>query len=278
MNKIGERHRLFPAAGRRVSGAEILLTCPDCGREKLYFNTDKNVGWCHYCAKPVIGDEELRKLFYGSDSVFDFLAPTQRRKGSGPMTYTLSSVLLHNTPKEYLKTRGIDPESLRQAPVFWDNEEGRLVVALSPLTPEAPPAVMTRTIRPDLSAGKWLAQAGIKRSDYAIGALQVPHNQDYIIVVEGAFDVLRHLQGHAMAICGTNLSDTHLAYLSNYDRVYFWLDPDEAGTAGTQKAMIRCAEWGIHAENLYDLLPLTNEPGDASAAEAALVLGAVIRD
>ncbi|MES3628953.1 MAG: DNA primase [Longimonas sp.] len=70
-------------------------------------------------------------------------------------------------------------------------------------------------------------------------------------VVEGYTDVLAlHGAGirHAVATCGTALTDEHLkALMQRVDHVMLLFDGDEAGDSGSDRAMQRCIRHGIDA-------------------------------
>lgn len=87
------------------------------------------------------------------------------------------------------------------------------------------------------------------------------------LLVEGYFDVLAcHRAGatHAVATCGTALTDGHVKLLRRYcERVTLCLDTDRAGQDAMQRAFIPLARAGMHVDTV--LLP-DKDPADVASS------------
>lgn len=89
-----------------------------------------------------------------------------------------------------------------------------------------------------------------------------------VIVVEGYFDVLAcHRAGatHAVATCGTALTDEHAKLLKRYaDTVVLCLDQDRAGREAAERAFQVCSKEGIAVNGI---VLGTKDPADAAVED-----------
>lgn len=252
--------------GKRVGKGEILLKCPMCNKEKLYWNETKEVGFCHYCAKSVVGTRNLKKLFdTDAEPTWGDSAPLAR------LTSMAHEATRSNQPawvvpraRWYLRKRQVDKNTAEQAGLKYCVQTEELLVPLCPVTVEAPAAHQKRRLSANGQAGVWLHQKGVQKSYYVIGQNLIPSCRRRAVLVEGAFDALGHLAGHAVCVLGTSLSDTVLVHLADrYEEVLLWFDPDNAGIAGAKKAERALSNWGVRCSNIYTRFPdLKTEPGD----------------
>jgi DNA primase len=91
--------------------------------------------------------------------------------------------------------------------------------------------------------GKWI-NVPYQKSKHLFNLDQAKHSireNNYVILVEGYFDVLILQQygiKNVVALCGTALSEHHLALLFRYcDQVVLMLDGDEAGILASEKML-----------------------------------------
>jgi hypothetical protein len=242
---------LLPPGKYVGGGGEYLCKCPDCSKEKFYWNVGKEVGFCHRCQKKIIGETQFQKEF---DSL---LVPTTGRASGStmvpPMRYPAFSYADSTT---YLKHRWITLHQSLSIPIKYDPEKREIWVPIQPLSPELPKSWIKRSI--DFKG--WRIESGTKRKHYAFGQEHIPTDQTSVILVEGVFDVLSPgLLGHAMALLGSSLSGTHMVYIANrFKHVKIWMDPDMPGQNAARKIKQNMVMYGIE----HEVLSPGVEPGD----------------
>lgn len=93
-------------------------------------------------------------------------------------------------------------------------------------------------------------------------AAAVIRKEDYVFVTEGYKDAIAmHAAGfvNTVALCGTALTDRHIALLKKYtNRACLLLDGDEAGQAASKKAVLRLREVGMDTDSA--LIPDGGDP------------------
>ena len=93
-------------------------------------------------------------------------------------------------------------------------------------------------------------------------AVAVIRKEDYVFITEGYKDAIAmHAAGfvNTVALCGTALTDSHIALLKKYtNRACLLLDGDEAGQAASKKAVLRLREAGMDADSA--LIPGGGDP------------------
>jgi hypothetical protein len=230
-------------SGRFVSSHEWLTRCPDCDKEKLYYNVSKEIGWCHYCSKV------FTKINTDGENLSWSATPGKDSE----------LAVFNDEARRFLESRGVTELDMVTLPIKWDGEQ--LIFPIHSPAPEFPPRKMRRL----LDWGKWLVEKGIDRKFYCFG-IDVLRPAKDVILVEGIFDVLTPgFHGYAIAILGTQLHDTLLVWLEmNREKVYLWLDPDEAGMKATRVIRKRLELAGVDVEEIK----AGREPGDCNRDDA----------
>jgi len=73
----------------------------------------------------------------------------------------------------------------------------------------------------------------VDRSNIYYSVLCNTDDDSSVVIVEDILSCIRVGQVHnCVSLLGTKISTQQASYLSNYDKVYTWLDPDEAGIHG----------------------------------------------
>lgn len=227
--------------GHYVSGGrEYLTRCPECNKEKFYWNLIKNVGFCHSCHRKVSGERQFAKAFDGQMS----LQPKyQGPEARGPDPELFLSAVVDKKARAYLNGRWVSEAQIIERDIRYYAQ--RIYVPVTPLSPEFPPGWICRRIHGEKG---WRALPGLRKAHYVYG--RRPEGQT-VVLVEGVFDVLSPgLYGIAVALLGTHLSNTHLAWLrTHYKRVIVWLDPDVPGQAAAKGIVRQLRAAGLWARN-----------------------------
>jgi len=114
--------------------------------------------------------------------------------------------------------------------------------------------------------GKWINEP-YQKSKHLFNLDQAKEHireSNFVYIVEGYFDVLILRQTgikNVVALCGTALSDYHLALLYRYcNRIVLLLDGDIAGKLATDKIFQKLSENNFTGKSLY--LPEKCDPDD----------------
>jgi DNA primase len=114
--------------------------------------------------------------------------------------------------------------------------------------------------------GKWINESYSKSNHlYNLNnAKKAIKDKDYAIVVEGYFDaiILSSLGlENVVAVCGTNLSEVHLALIYRYTKnIILMLDSDQAGISSSEKQIKKIDEHKMNSCNI--LLPESLDPDE----------------
>ena len=114
--------------------------------------------------------------------------------------------------------------------------------------------------------GKWINESYAKSNHlYNLNNAKTSiKNKNYVVVVEGYFDaiILSSLGiDNVVAVCGTNLSEVHLALIYRYTRnIVLMLDSDQAGISSSEKQIKKIEEHKMNYCNI--LLPENLDPDE----------------
>lgn len=237
---------------------ERSVRCPKCGRaDKLYVNDMKRVGFCHYCHEGW-NRQALEEQGLLSNRKRD---TSYTRSIVGPPA--LESAWVHRASREYLQSRAV---SEQDAPnIFYDPIGRRLYFRIWSPSSDLPRSWHTRGLSKE---DGWRVFSGTDKQHYLYGTRDVRPSR--VVVVEGIFDQLRFGSG-AVALMGTYVSPTHMAYLRQFSEITLWLDPDEAGITATEDLKKRLAALSrppvVRVVSSFDA-----EPGDLSPTHPAITL------
>ena len=246
--------------GKSVGGGEILTRCPKCGREKLYVNVFKQLGFCQRCGLS-LGPREIRD---------GFIKPSDREVLNLRQVPSLIEAWHDKDARAYLQGRGITPDDDY---ILYDPKGRRLYFHIFSPSPEYQPSYHTRSIDPD---GGWVVFPGTKKAHYIYEAGSLPKYTARIMLVEGIWDALAVGAG-AVALLGTKMSETVLQYLRNGNAVrsfgmlppvWLWLDPDEAGIEASFEINKRLCDAGIQTV----MILADKEPSETDPAERQKIL------
>ena len=235
---------------------EHVIRCPKCSRVKLYVNQVKRVGFCQYC-KDGWSPADLNTYGFLSDKQRD---PTYTRGIVSPPP--LEVAWRHREAREYLLSRAVSEESAPN--IFYDPVRKRLYFRIWSPSTDLPRSWHTRGIA---SEDGWRVFSGTDKQHYLYGVRAVRPQR--VVVVEGIFDQLR-LGSGSIALMGTYVSPTHMAYLRQFGEVVLWLDPDEAGRQATEELKKRLAS--LSRPPVVRVVSFEQEPGDMPPTHPAVTL------
>lgn len=266
--------------GEYVSGGEYLVDrCPSCGKYKhFYFNPSRTLvlkdgtkvtgfGWCHVCNYKVIGWAHFKKVFAGdlkyTPPPQDVVRVVRETRISKPEEW--SNAWDHPRSRALMLERRVPEILVRRVPVGFVEEEDAVVVEIDPVTKELPPRTIYRRLSGNLQ--KWVSLPGTAMANYGFGLRHVKKCLNSVVVLEGTFDLLSSgLLGYGIALLGTSMNDSWAAWMkSRFRAVVIWLDPDDAGEAGSSKISSRLTKWGIlHKTIRHPVEPKNHCPTDFS--------------
>lgn len=210
------------------------------------------------------------------------------------------NLLQNKAAMDYLKTRGLSEEFVKQGLVgfcppyyahWFDLIRGRITVPIrdahgdivafagrqfEPMKDITERAFWDSYSRDPAKAhkrfetwlrGKWLNEVGFSKSRHLYNmnnAKQFARERNYVLLVEGYFDVLvasANSMENTCGVCGLALTDYHVATIKRYcDHVVFLLDPDDAGQRALAKMRVTAEEGGLKHHAVF--LPNNFDPDE----------------
>ena len=251
--------------------AEMALTCPRCQRpKKLYVNVLTLKNFCFYC-RSTFSRRDAKDLLDGK-KVATSSALAQAVQGhSVSQGSALVPAWSVREARKYLGERLLREEDCPA--VMYSPAEKMLYFQIWSPAPEFGPAWHRRTILPNKKPA-WFQTSGTKRQHYFYGPR--PQQTKRVLLVEGIVDACR-VGPPALSLLGTQPSETHYAYLYQFEEVLVWMDPDAAG----DKCVKDFLEWGaqegvavrqveFRARSIRTGKVELVEPGDVSPADPRL--------
>lgn len=236
--------------GKFVSTHEYLSECPICGKRKLYFNTVKEVGWCHRCE---------RAFFKRDGIVIELEGRTESVQGRRYYDNEKTTLAwLIREAREYLESRNVQPLDALTTGIEYRRETSEILVPVTAPSPEYLTAFMRRKI----NDRGWFFEGGDDKKPYAFGWEYLGGRRSCVLV-EGIFDVLSPgLLGYGIALLGTRLHELLLIWLEhNVDFCHIWLDPGEMEEHKAERISQQLGCVGIANK----VLKMKQEPGDCKA-------------
>jgi len=230
----------------KISGSEAILTCPGCGKQKLYLNIETGVFHCFRCEAEEPDSEyakghisKLQKLW---GDALDIKPATSYYKPSTPKEYKNVSTLVeeyHNNIKnnvqalKYLFSRGISEESINRFKLGFVRKFGQNWIAIPSYEDGVPKLLKYRKMPPyeNENLDKYIREPDCK-SVLFNGDIIDKYNE--IIICEGQIDCISLIQnGYENAVGITGGAGTLLPEwfdkLYIKDKIYLCLDPDPVG-------------------------------------------------
>lgn len=266
--------------GEYASGGEYLVDyCPSCHKYKhFYFNPTRKLvlkngdevtgfGWCHVCNYKIIGWAQFKKIFAGD---LKYVPPPKNEvrvqretRISHPDQW--DNAWDHPRSRSLMLERRLKESIVRQVPIGFVEEEDAVVAEIDPVTRELPQRVIYRRLSGGLQ--KWICLPGTAMANYGFGLRHLNKGLRAVVVMEGTFDLLSSgLLGYGVALLGTALNDSWASWIkSRFSAVAIWLDPDDAGMAGSGKISSRLDKWGIPHKVIHNPVePKNHCPTDFS--------------
>lgn len=232
--------------GKFVGGSEYLTECPHCNKQKLYYNTVKQVGWCHTC----------ERVFFERDGIF-VDSGVEPVRGTRLPAGVSQLAWMHPEARTYLEGRNVTGLQAVTVGIEYFPEAKTIRIPITAPSPEFPTAWMKRRI----DGPGWYYEGGPDKKPYSFGHEAIAKTgRRSCVLVEGCFDVLSpDFTGYALALLGTRLYDLTLVWLEeNTDFVGIWLDPGEKELEKAKYIKRELDNVGIR--NL--ILQFKQEPGD----------------
>ncbi len=234
---------LYLPRGRFATAQEWLTYCYSCGREKFYWNVQKEQGVCHRCKVTVIGITTLKKRY-------ELVAAKPPLAGTGGLSIPPTNIVrahLDTTAVQYLHTRYMSLEDISESNLWY--ADGHLYCPIDPLSPEYVPGWVKRSIS---AGGGWSVLPNTPKKYYAYGWEKVGTSSKAAFV-EGVFDAIPARLGIPTVAClGSSISQPLVDALeaSNIKVAYLAFDPDEPGRAATRHFKREAETLGIKTVDL----------------------------
>ena len=228
--------------GRWASDREWLTTCPECGKEKLYWNVAVKKGFCQRCKMAIHGERRFRELF----QVVSYHVKPTDVGGYEHIPSNAVPAYLDRRAKEYLYGRYLTDEDVIQTGVYY--ADGTLYCPIDPIIPNKPRAWTKRDIK---GSGGWVVMKGVEKKYYAFGFGKAVERIGSggegrcLAICEGIFDAVPERLGiPTIAVLGSHIPRVLLYALEplNLSCVYGAFDYDDAGRGATkacERALLR---------------------------------------
>ncbi len=264
-----------------VSRTEFVITCPDCGKRKLSWNPYKDRGQCFVCKTGFNGTSLRRKLksYRSLAARFGFGLLGKKKQLPDSSGLHRDEQLEGGCIPEFAidticRSRRLSRETLRAAhPVLRSQ-------SLSVGFPITCGGYAWRSIFTD-KKGWTLPGADRARAWFEVPSID---NPAICILVEGIFDCLKiHESGvpldqyRPISCLGTSIPKTlpQALYERGVKKIVLWMDPDEAGDIGVEKAFAHFPE--ILFSCVF-VIKHSKEPADCDNAEIREVLEGIADD
>lgn len=257
------------------TGDELVARCP--GHEKVVGKADTSPSWsinektgAHYCFScgfrgnlytlvRDLGDERQAQTMWSEFERHGHVALTsgEARLSLSPptaMTETIrtakelpeSKILMYDDPPDWaLHRRRITAASARDYKIKWNTAKHAWVLPL-----RWPDNLKLMGYQEKSEETRYFRNRpkDIRKSETLFGIDTVMDDVDAVVVESPLDAVLLHDMGYpAVAICGGRVSDEQLSLLSDFDRVFFWLDNDFSGKTEAQRLRSELTRVGVRA-------------------------------
>lgn len=238
--------RLALPEGRWATDREWLTSCPECKREKFYWNTTIKKGICHRCKITVHGDKQFQRMFeLSTSSTLPKATINYEVLPSDAIPATFSK-----EATEYLYGRYLSDIDILQSGFYYSSNH--IYCPIDPLSVEYPKSWMRRAIK---GKGRWFALKGTEKKNYVYGWSKMCNELDkyegaaerVLCLCEGVFDAIpRRLGVPTVAILGSHISRVLLHAIESLNPrcIYTGFDPDAAGKGVTTRCR-RLLERGL---------------------------------
>lgn len=176
----------------------------------------------------------------------------------------------HGIAEDYLRSRRVSVNDAVRYGIRWEPGARELYLPIwSPLLGK------TSWVRRKID-GKAYYNDGARNISWLFGR-ENQVRKDYIIIVEGPFDVLSPgLWGQAVSLLGSNMSEQVEMWLHEmqFSEIYLWLDPDSAGFQKAPEIMNRLQKWHPRVIRMHGFAFDQRDPGDYRMNEASILMSA----
>jgi hypothetical protein len=252
------------------AGIEYLFDeCPQCRKGKHFFwSTEKNQGHCKSCHFKIYSIKQLIKIY--GDAGYYYTTPPWLQKDRDPDASPIRhysswdvNAWDNERSRNFLISRRVSEEVSRQVPLYYVAEKDALCLTIDPISEDYEKDItLWRGVGgypPKFIPVGGHANRPTLMSLYGFGLRHVPPGRRAIALFEGAFDVLTTgLLGWAIALLGTSFDKNWMAYLTKFDYIVVWLDPDKAGMGARDKLLPQLKSWGI---KYFDLTKQSDKKG-----------------
>lgn len=269
-------------------GVEYRYVCPRCRQDNLWWVVRESKGACWTCRsrgwKWKHNRESMAELFgegYDVSEVDALVADLNAGLLGGQVTVypapeppqDIQTGLESWGARLYLqRERRCELDELQRAGVWYSERDNRVHFPLTRCFGGTGAGgvvpTMSRTCSRDVKDWRVLPRSAAKEQ-YWFHPVELATTS--LVLVEGPFDVLSSgLLGHAIALCGTSLTEAaeYSLHAMRPDGIFIWLDPDSPGKAAAKriyKALVGCFP-------TVELIDHETEPGDLSREDCRKVL------
>lgn len=217
-------------------------TCPECGRPKKFYVTRKldslifNCYVCHFKGKVRMDKPTLRQrsAYYKAKEDLDKLYL--------PSDYT---TILTKEAKTFMMKYALDYGLLEKYGVGFSEKLGRFIYPL--YEGNVLKGIQTRLLVDDPDVPKYMTHG--KKPPYIC-----PHDtsRDLVITEDILSAIKLNEYTNSLCLLGTKLTFQHIKHIldGKFDRVFIWLDNDEAGIKGRKECKEKLSLYGIKAKIL----------------------------
>lgn len=230
----------------KIEGAELVITCPNCKKKKLYIHKDSGVYQCFRCIArdpdSIFAKGHISKLkeYWGdivhvssTKDVFKIDKNKKDRNFSILVDRCHDDLLKQDSALKYLFKRGISEESVNRFKLGYRIMENQSWLVIPSYENDIPMLVKYRKLEPDVlpEKDKYIREPDGKSILFNQDSL---NEYDEIIITEGELDAITLLQNGYQNVVGVtvgagSLSSEWYDKLSLCNKIYLVFDPDSAG-------------------------------------------------
>lgn len=246
---------------------EVAYTCPKCqGSNKLYWNSERKVGYCFKCGFRLSGSTQFRKLLRmdapNTSSGQLYLSSKAPSRSEWVPAYSIHDGLL------YLSGRGVSRDLATEIGIMWNGTE--MCFPLTSFSKDALAWARRSPIRPGWMVGS------IDKENYVFGPVRNIPQMNTLWLVEGVFDLLSPGLYHTgVSLLGSDLSPSFNRWLARWlsptTPVILWLDNDETGRRKAPK-LAHQLRWVPDLTILHGWEGDPRDPGDYRPPEVGKLL------
>lgn len=254
-----------PVNSHVTNSNNIIFTCPNCNRPKLYVNLGNGMYNCFRCGnkgklkiKNTLG--EVYKQYYNTvDSAV-------HKKENEVFFVIYPHESLNSLQIDCLRNRGLTDDDIEYYHITSDGDTGRIII------PNYVKGIFTdfyvgweyrKRLVTDSNPKYLNNDQCTKKGSLLFNGWRIPKDNNYVVLCEGVFDAITAGK-HAVASLGCNLTEKQVQLLIELQskKIIIAYDGDEPGVKGSDKVIQYLYKYHYKGEVEYVPLPINIDIND----------------